>query len=738
MNKEEGSSSKNYRYCPGCGIPTHDVSVNYSGDGGPNVAGTDASTEASTVASNVNFITSTTPWTVPDVVFDGRCLSCFPDRTTRVLCHECKTVRTHDYMNENTRVPLTDSNSYKGICVRCHPEQVPTSILVSEYASHDAFADNPKIQGLVLQAVTTDGTLFQFLSPKLRDNYDIVMRAVSYNGAALQYASDRFRDDETVVLAAVSLNGMALGYASERLKASKDIVLHAVLDDGKAFQYASGSLKLDKGIILAAVERTRTTVEARKARINDVGGRPEIIYDMKQHGLVVSMRATDTKEADGGSSKNKMREKMPSKSNIILCQLPPELEQDKRIVIAAVAADGYTLQFVAPEFQDDRDVVLQAVRSRGLAVKYSSSRLKDDKEIMLAAISNSPLAYQQLLGGKDGDHSTIRGDFDIAMAAVRGNGHLLAKLPESLRSNKQIVLTAASTHPASLKYALNGLNQDKDCLVAAGLWDVNYDEQKRHHMHLVLGTTISPTFSSSNRRLIDEVDSGVPLRKVVLSTRFSLGQQSTRTATKFTVLLKKHKFFLPSKQGEEDDDGHGGFIVYSPNAFNKGTCDPKWTRFDWSCRGTFDTCRKEDALKVGIPQEALCCWRYSFRYHLEQAKRSNGFMIQVLELRNVEEGDDDVEGSMWNDAAESVPDGEPSTGMIASNTHNAKSYKYVLGRGQRIEIDMAESVGVKVFVAKQPCTNDEPRLPLPFTKSDIDHLVGEIKRWLGKANQQAE
>ena len=57
------------------------------------------------------------------------------------------------------------------------------------------------------------------------------------------------------------------------------------------------------------------------------------------------------------------------------------------------------------------------------------------------------------------------------------------------------------------------------------------------------------------------------------------------------------------------------------------------------------------------------------------------------------------------------------------------SYDYELGKGQQIELDMASQVGTRVFVAKQPCTEDEPHLPLPFTQSDINSMVKEIMEW---------
>ena len=41
-------------------------------------------------------------------------------------------------------------------------------------------------------------------------------------------------------------------------------------------------------------------------------------------------------------------------------------------------------------------------------------------------------------------------------------------------------------------------------------------------------------------------------------------------ATEYAVQLKQHEYLR-----------NGGFIVYSPHAFAKATCDPEWTRSRW-------------------------------------------------------------------------------------------------------------------------------------------------------------
>lgn len=124
-------------------------------------------------------------------------------------------------------------------------------------------------------------------------------------------------------------------------------------------------------------------------------------------------------------------------------------------------------------------------------------------------------------------------------------------------------------------------------------------------------------------------------------------------------------------------------MVYSPNAFNKSTCDPQWTSRAWPCRGTLSCCERPSRTDAGVPIEAECCWRFSFRYHLQEANKLDGFMIQVAD---------------WNTTLG----------------------KHTLGEGQKIETEMANDTGTKVFRFYEP---------LYAYSNQLDKLVSEIKSW---------
>ena len=337
---------------------------------------------------------------------------------------------------------------------------------------------------------------------------------------------------------------------------------------------------------------------------------------------------------------------------------------NKECVLEVCKERPAALQFASEWLREDKDLVLAVCQLDGLALEYASPTLRDDRDVVLVACTNKGIALKFA-------SDRLRKDKDVALVACAEFGLALQHADGQLRADKDVVIAAAKSHPDSLKYALGGLNQDPRCLVAAGVWD-DHDSK--------IDTT-----SNSN---------AVAPRKIVLSTRFSLAEGSQSKATQFAVLLKKNGFIQ-----------NGKFSVYSPNAFEKSTCDEEWTRFEWDCRGTYESCHMEPPLKSGIPQTGSC-WRYSYRYQLEKAKRSNGFMIQLVEVGTTKGGD-------------SISHGIPQT----------------LGQGQRIEEDMAQMVGTKIFKVHAPILfrNEKHEQETEFNDEDIQKVVYEIRKWYGES-----
>jgi len=204
------------------------------------------------------------------------------------------------------------------------------------------------------------------------------------------------------------------------------------------------------------------------------------------------------------------------------------------------------------------------------------------------------------------------------------------------------------TTPNSLKFALGNLIYDKDCLL------------------------VSKVSGADKGSKLD-----LPL--IVLSTPYSIGQNTTSYATDFLLWINHFSFFHQ-------------FRVSHPNAGRRKSCDPNFTTVSWPCKGTTNTCTFPRNLRVGKPKENECCWRYNFRYYLEKSKKSRGFMVQL---------------TGWDEDMD----------------------KHSLGRGQQIETEMAKQVGIKIFrVVEKQTMVDTGELQLD--RRYIGDLQKNIKVWL--------
>jgi len=340
------------------------------------------------------------------------------------------------------------------------------------------------------------------------------------------------------------------------------------------------------------------------------------------------------------------------------------LRNDRDFVLKVFCVDSSAFPYLSEELRNDREIVLAACQQDGWALQYVSKELRNDKEVALTACRRygGALDYEALKYA-----TNLRGEKAFLLDICRHHGGALKFASQQLREDKDVVLVAVASDPNALKHALNGLNQDKDCLIAAGIWEEEYPKK---------------TPLSAN-------DDNTVQKKIVLSTRFALTEGSHSKATQFAILLKRNEYIRQH-----------GFLIYSPNAFGKSTCDPDWTNYGHPCRGTFDTCQKEEEFKSGTPT-LKSCWRFSFRVQLEQAKRTNGFMIQLIEV------------------------GLPYT-------RYTRGHPQTPGDGQKIETDMAQQVSTKVFPVYAPIkyrgdTNREREED--FTEADIEVLVTAIRKW---------
>jgi len=303
------------------------------------------------------------------------------------------------------------------------------------------------------------------------------------------------------------------------------------------------------------------------------------------------------------------------------------LKSDKNFVLEVVKTNGYAvIKYASQNLQADKDIWIAAVTKNGNSWKYASDHLKSDKDVLFTAFKDQGLTLNENMTAKQ-----------LMIAKVTQDGNALEYASDDLRKNKEVVQAAVTHTGAALKFAKGGLNQDADMLKAAGLWETEEEYAKDDPF------------------------------QAILSVKFSLAEKSTPYATQFALAMKNHDYLR-------------NFKTYNPNAWCKKSCDPNFTDIQHKCRGTQGTCltpKHENMTADGRPT-STSCWRFAFRFHQEQCKASNGFMIQVQEVAG-------------------------------------------LGAGQEIETEMAKQVGLKIFRTTNTAES--------WYDQDIERVAKAIKAW---------
>jgi len=500
---------------------------------------------------------------------------------------------------------------------------------------------------VVIAAVQNNGWALQFASKELQNDKQVVMTAIQTNGRSLQDASERLRNDKKVVIAAVQNNGWALQFASKELKNNREVVLIAVKKNGYTLEDASERLRNDKEVVIAAIANEHGALEFASEELKNV---MQDAWGVKEFAMAAVNR----------DPRN-------------LHKIPREFQNDKQfhqIALAAVRKDPDAIKYVGEKFQNDDEIALAALRRYPDAIKYVGGKFRNDKKIALGVVNMFPAAMKYV-GEK------FQNDKEIALAAVRKDPDAIKYVGEKFQNDEEIALAALRRYPDAMKYVGETIRNDKEIALAAVRKDpdaIKYvGEYIKHDSELLTaaGMFDADHIDSATRK---KMMTNSTIKKIVLSTRFSLNVESTSQATRFTKLLKENEHIRQNN-----------FKIYAPNAFDKKTCDPNWTDFDHPCRGTDDTCEyKNELTKEGQPTDN-CCWRYSFRRQLEEAKFTGGFMLQLVE------GDG-------------------------------------LGKGQTIEKQMAEELSLKIFHVIQPIVLNS-NVERPFDERNIEEVASAIKCW---------
>lgn len=213
---------------------------------------------------------------------------------------------------------------------------------------------------IVMTAVEKDASsTFRHVSDRLRNDRSIVFAAVTDWGSALQYASDRLRSDHEIVRRAVMSEGAALQFASPGARGTKEIVRMAVLRDPLALQFATQPLRDDTDIVILAVSKDGLALR----HAGRIARRNEYIVKMAvtRNGMALQWAKVQSRDIVMLAVASPIRRFGPDRndrrSKQVLQFADRKYRNDDTIAVAAVDANPYELQYT----NKSRPVVVSAL-----------------------------------------------------------------------------------------------------------------------------------------------------------------------------------------------------------------------------------------------------------------------------------------------------------------------------------------------------------------------------------------
>jgi hypothetical protein len=331
------------------------------------------------------------------------------------------------------------------------------------------------------------------------------MRAVQSNGDAMHYANDSFKDDEEIVSEAVKTSGSSLLYASNRLQKNKVIALSAVKsaaaesNDAYSIFYSIPEFRNDRELIIEALKNgSRFTffefisdefknncdfaIEAFKLNPNIIKNEKFINEYITQSTFITFLLNNLTNNYDGTYSiiPQTIVSKNSINTDIILLTLDviksqnknylqktfqlidQKIKNDLEFFKHAVALNGLFLEFSGVNVKNDYEIALEAVKENGHAIYFASEELQKNETLIYAAINNGAgtKILTQELSTKENLIQALSNLPDTHSKNSLQRYCSIINASPTLKDDREFCLTAVKSDGANIQYVSERLLKD--------------------------------------------------------------------------------------------------------------------------------------------------------------------------------------------------------------------------------------------------------------------------------------
>jgi len=248
---------------------------------------------------------------------------------------------------------------------------------------------------------------FSSFSDVARADADLAAEAVGFSWRTLEFVDPKLQARQNLVQKAIKSNGLAIKFSSPELRGDRKLVLRAARQNPEALAFASLNLLKDRKLVLEVVCRHPEAVafapldllKDRTFQVDAVdaneGAKGHIPVDFIEDDLLMTW-IDDGSEVPNQIDRTEALRKVRSdgmwlaSAEALRCANYSEIQNDRNIALAAVEQNPEALKYTT--FTDDYEVVLAAVRGDGKVLEFASVDLRRDHQIVCSAVFSNPRA----------------------------------------------------------------------------------------------------------------------------------------------------------------------------------------------------------------------------------------------------------------------------------------------------------------------------------------------------------
>ncbi|EFC46261.1 predicted protein [Naegleria gruberi] len=262
---------------------------------------------------------------------------------------------------------------------------------------------------VVLAAIKQNGTIFQTIDEKWKEDLEIVSTAIDSDPMNLKFLPNHFKSDRSLVMKAVTSNGFALKFAGSSFQRDKQIVLSSFTSNGKAVEFVHKSLWLDEEIVRCASRKTgRCLFHAS-----------ECIKSNKELALQIIQKFPEG-----------------------FTYLSNSLKTDRDFILSAIEKNHLILYQISPLLKQDNSFLIDALKRNSLIFPNLPESFRYDPNMIILSCKNSTQHLTSFLYYKQ----SLSHNFDFALQCTQMNGSALNCFSDfSHNELKLLALAAASS-----------------------------------------------------------------------------------------------------------------------------------------------------------------------------------------------------------------------------------------------------------------------------------------------------